>query len=107
MFQYLQNEEMKQALYATYPQDLVEASPRDRLWGIGLGATNPKAQDQSQWRGKNLLGKTLTEVRDKLWEDEIECPEGDSKPQQKQPKKSKQLSMDQFTKTSSSKVSKT
>ena len=98
---------MKKALYATYPRDLVEASPRDRLWGIGLGATNPKAQDPSQWRGKNLLGKTLTDVRDKLWEDEFECPEGDNKPQQKQPKKSKQLSMDQFTKTSSSRSSKT
>lgn len=104
---YLQNPEMKKALFDTFPRDLVEASPRDRLWGIGLGATNPKAQDPSQWRGKNLLGKTLTEVRDRLWRDENEYPEEDIKTQLEQPKKSKQSSMDQYVKPSSSKGSKT
>ena len=57
---------MKGILFETYPKLLVEASPRDRLWGIGLGASNPKAQNPAEWRGKNLLGKCLTEVRDKL-----------------------------------------
>lgn len=44
----------------------MEASPRDRKWGIGMGASNPKAKDPSQWRGKNLLGNILTEIREDL-----------------------------------------
>lgn len=45
---------------------MVEASPRDRLWGIGMGAKNPLALDRKNWRGKNLLGKVITEVREKI-----------------------------------------
>ena len=58
-----QNEEALRALLATGDKELVEASPRDRIWGIGLGANNPKALDKANWRGKNLLGKALMEVR--------------------------------------------
>jgi ribA/ribD-fused uncharacterized protein len=43
-----------------------EASPRDRIWGIGLAASDPKALDRAQWKGQNLLGFILTEVRDQL-----------------------------------------
>ena len=49
---------------------LVEAAPRDRLWGIGLGRNNPKALRKATWRGKNWLGYILTEVRDELMEKE-------------------------------------
>lgn len=45
---------------------LVEASPRDRIWGIGMGKNNPDAEHPAKWRGKNLLGFALTEVRDEL-----------------------------------------
>ena len=45
---------------------LVEASPRDRTWGIGLGASNPKATDKRLWRGSNWLGEILTQVREEL-----------------------------------------
>jgi predicted NAD-dependent protein-ADP-ribosyltransferase YbiA (DUF1768 family) len=44
----------------------VEASPRDRRWGIGLSVTNPNIDDPANWRGRNLLGKVITEVRDRL-----------------------------------------
>ena len=45
---------------------LVEAAGRDRIWGIGLGTKNPKSHDPMQWRGQNLLGFALTQVREDL-----------------------------------------
>ena len=45
---------------------LVEASPYDRIWGIGLAASDPRALDARQWRGQNLLGRILTSLRDEL-----------------------------------------
>lgn len=45
---------------------IVEASPRDTIWGIGLGQENPKARDPRLWRGLNLLGFALMEVRERL-----------------------------------------
>ena len=51
---------------ATRPSVLVEASPRDRIWGIGMTASHPDAQRPSRWRGTNLLGFALMNVRDQL-----------------------------------------
>lgn len=48
----------------------MEAAPRDRTWGIGMGAKNPKATDRTQWRGKNWLGQALTDVRTELEEED-------------------------------------
>ena len=42
---------------------LVEASPVDRIWGIGLAVDDPRAQDPAQWQGRNLLGFALMRVR--------------------------------------------
>jgi ribA/ribD-fused uncharacterized protein len=53
-------------LCATGRKVLVEASPRDRIWGIGMGAGHPDAIRPSRWRGSNLLGFALMNVRDQL-----------------------------------------
>lgn len=50
-------------LVGTGDKVLVEASPLDVIWGIGLSADNPKAQDPGQWRGQNLLGFALMDAR--------------------------------------------
>ena len=63
---FTQNPELRQALLDTAGTELVEASPFDRIWGIGLAATDRRAEDPAQWRGQNLLGKILTRVRDEL-----------------------------------------
>jgi len=61
-----QNAAMKQFLLNTGRRVLVEASPRDRIWGIGMGASNPDATKPQKWRGKNLLGFALMEARAQL-----------------------------------------
>lgn len=43
---------------------LVEASPYDRVWGIGMTKDDPRATDPTQWEGKNLLGIVLMKARD-------------------------------------------
>lgn len=53
-------------LLATGDRVLVEASPRDRIWGIGIGASNEDARDPRRWRGENLLGFALMETRARL-----------------------------------------
>jgi ribA/ribD-fused uncharacterized protein len=61
-----QNPDLAAFLSATGPRVLVEASPRDRVWGIGIQASHPDATRPSRWRGTNLLGFALMNVRDQL-----------------------------------------
>lgn len=61
-----QNQELKAFLLNTNDRIIVEASPRDRIWGIGMGQSNEKALNPNLWRGHNLLGYALMEVRDTL-----------------------------------------
>ncbi|GAB3874959.1 NADAR family protein [Kibdelosporangium lantanae] len=58
-----QNSALREFLLATGEKVLVEAAPRDVVWGIGLGRDNPRAQDPAQWRGRNLLGFALMDAR--------------------------------------------
>ncbi|MFJ7234877.1 NADAR family protein [Streptomyces tendae] len=53
-------------LLGTGGRVLVEASPVDRVWGIGLAADDEAAQDPERWRGPNLLGFALMAARERL-----------------------------------------
>lgn len=64
-----QDAALRAFLLATGDRVLVEASPRDRIWGIGLGAANEDARDPRRWRGLNLLGFALMQARTRLREE--------------------------------------
>lgn len=61
-----QNPDLKATLLATVGTTLVEASPEDRLWGIGLHKTDDRALNRQTWQGKNWFGEVLTKVRDEF-----------------------------------------
>lgn len=63
-----QNAKLKQALLETGNTIIAEASPYDLVWGIGYTADQPEALEINLWRGQNLLGKTLMEVRARIKE---------------------------------------
>ena len=71
---FTQNPEPWRFLLGTVGQVLVEASPVDRIWGIGLAQDDPLAADPTQWRGLNLLGFVLMEVRDALDQEPTALP---------------------------------
>ncbi|GAB3634686.1 NADAR family protein [Hymenobacter arcticus] len=61
-----QHPNLQEFLLNTKERVLVEASPVDRIWGIGLAADSERAENPKQWAGLNLLGFALMEVRDHL-----------------------------------------
>lgn len=61
-----QNPALGEALLATGERLIVEASPDDPIWGIGLEEEDPRALDPTQWQGENRLGKVLMQVRTRL-----------------------------------------
>jgi ribA/ribD-fused uncharacterized protein len=64
----------RDVLLSTDQRILVEAAPRDRVWGIGMGAKNPARLDAGTWRGENRLGEALMIVRGRLREAQSNCP---------------------------------
>ena len=63
---FTQNDELTTFLRASSARVLVEASPRDRIWGIGLEAKDPRSRDPRAWLGQNLLGFALMEARRRI-----------------------------------------
>lgn len=59
-----QNQELKYFLLNTNNRILVEASPYDKIWGIGMKSDDTRCENPTLWNGENLLGFCLMEVRD-------------------------------------------
>lgn len=60
------HDDLREFLLNTGERVLVEASPVDRVWGIGLAADDEAASDPERWRGPNLLGFALMAARERL-----------------------------------------
>ncbi len=73
---------LKLLLDTTASTTLVEASPYDTIWGIGLGEEDPRARERATWRGTNWLGEVLTRVRDDLrkTKEEVDIPTNQEPP---------------------------
>lgn len=66
MAKFGQNSHLREVLLATEGTTLVEASPEDTIWGIGLAEGDPGCYSRQTWRGLNWLGEVLTNVREHL-----------------------------------------
>ncbi|WP_432896594.1 NADAR family protein [Micromonospora matsumotoense] len=75
-----QHADLRAYLLGTGDRVLVEASPVDRVWGVGLAADDPRAEDPARWRGLNLLGFALMEARDLLRDDRSTAADPDGRP---------------------------
>lgn len=63
-----ESSQMAQSLLDTGDRELVEASPTDRIWGVGFGAAHA-GEHRGEW-GENRLGKALMSVRARLREEQ-------------------------------------
>lgn len=76
MAKFLQNPELRYHLLMTDGTTLVEASPRDRIWGIGVGEHDIRRMSRMTWLGTNWLGEVLTKVRNDIVNEVHELSEG-------------------------------
>lgn len=72
---FMQNPELKELLLLTDNKEIVEASPYDTIWGVGLAESDPLILDKTKWQGENLLGKALMEVRQTIRNKDKSCLE--------------------------------
>lgn len=63
---FIQNEKLKAFLLSTEDKILVEASPYDNVWGIQMSEEDMDIKNPKLWRGENLLGFALMEVRNEI-----------------------------------------
>lgn len=78
MAKFTQNPLHMAQLLETHGTILVEASPTDVVWGVGLSEDDPLITDPKNWRGTNWLGEVLMDVRDSIefalrWNDDPSC----------------------------------
>ncbi len=63
IYKFSQNENLKKIMITTKNKVFIEASPWDKIWGVGMGKTNSNIYDTDKWKGTNLLGKALESAR--------------------------------------------
>jgi len=63
---FTQNEDFKKELMETGDRIIVEASPYDQIWGIGMGENEHGIEDPKNWKGQNLLRWVIMMVRQHL-----------------------------------------
>ncbi|WP_195574386.1 NADAR family protein [Paenibacillus sp. 1001270B_150601_E10] len=66
LLKFSQHAPLMEYLLQTGDRILVEASPYDKVWGIGMAQDHPHAEQPARWRGENLLGFALMAVREQL-----------------------------------------
>ena len=66
LHKFMDNEDLRIFLLGTGDKILVEASPYDTVWGIGMKEDDPDCRNPRLWKGENLLGFALMDVREKL-----------------------------------------
>ena len=66
MAKFTQNRDMWKYMVLTGNDILVEASPTDRVWGVGISEDDPRIYNQDEWQGTNWLGEVLMEVREAI-----------------------------------------
>ncbi len=70
---FTQNPHLLEQLLQTKGTTLVEASPTDRIWGVGLSEDDPRIRNRKTWQGKNALGHILTQLRENLLKENQEA----------------------------------
>ena len=63
---FTQNIKFKDELLKTGDKEIVEASPYDAIWGIGMGVEHEDIMDKSKWKGTNWLGEAVVRVRETI-----------------------------------------
>jgi predicted NAD-dependent protein-ADP-ribosyltransferase YbiA (DUF1768 family) len=63
---YQQNPKLKEILIAAGNTFMVEASPYDKVWGIGMKKDHPNTKNPAKWQGLNLLGNILTKIKNEF-----------------------------------------
>lgn len=63
---FTQRHDLRDYLVSTEGKILVEASPYDNIWGIGMDETKLDVTNPAKWRGQNLLGFILMDIRDEI-----------------------------------------
>lgn len=61
-----QNRELKTLIVSLKDWEFVEASPYDKIWGVGMGVDYENIFDPSNWKGQNLLGKAIKEAQTRI-----------------------------------------
>jgi len=68
---FTQNPTLKKELLLTKETTMVEASPYDCIWGVGLAPDDKRANNRNEWRGQNYLGRVLDAVRARICAEEL------------------------------------